>query len=229
MKTKLSLALLWLTAFSMAAGCQTPQQTQTIQDLDAQLRTGALSVGQVLTAPQWMPLHSLTAFRDVIKQNARAERIKLTPPGEPGLNITVQGAVADRDGRPLRDALIYVYQTSAKGWYADTAAHILIREGDMGHARLFGYLKTDRDGRFAFETIRPAGYPKSDLPAHIHIALWTAGGQPIHGMPGELLFEEDERLTPERKKQALANGFLVAKNTGTEKQPVYEYRLQQKG
>ena len=224
---KQALFFLLLTAFSMAAGCQTPQQTKTIKELDAQLRTGALSISQALTDPQWMPLHSLTAFRELIKQNARAERIKLTPPGEPGLNITVQGAVADRDGRPVRDALIYVYQTSAKGWYADTAAHILMREGDMGHARLFGYLKTDREGRFAFETIRPAGYPKSDLPAHIHIALWAAGGQPIHGMPGELLFEEDERLTPERKKQALDYGYVVAKNTGTADQPVYAYRLVQ--
>ncbi len=223
-----SLFVLVLATCGLSAGCQTPQQSQTIKDIGDQLQTGALSVTQVLTDPQWMPLHSLTAFRDVIKQNARAEKIKLTPPGEPGVNITVQGVATDREGQPIRDALVYVYHTSAKGWYADTAAHILLREGDMRHARLFGYLKTDRDGRFAFETIRPAGYPKSDLPAHIHIAVWTAGGQPVYGLPGELLFEEDERLTPDRRTRALEDGFLIGKNSGTEQRPVYACQLRQR-
>ena len=88
--------------------------------------------------------------------------------------------------------------------------------------------KTDREGKFAFETIRPEGYPKSDLPAHIHIAFWTADGKTVSGMPGELLFEEDSRLTPARKKEALESGYLVSKNTGTERQGVYAYRLVQR-
>ena len=221
------LLLIFLAGYSLAARCQTPAPTQTLLALDGKLKTGALSITQVLTDPQWMPLHPETAFREIIRQNAKAETIRLTPAGEPGLPITVKGQALDSGGKPLNGLLVYVYHTSAKGWYADTAAHIQMNEGDMRHARLFGYLKTDRDGRFEFETIRPEGYPKSDLPAHIHIAVWSSDGQPLHGMPGELLFEEDKRLTPQRKKQALQDGFLVAKNSGTDQHGVYEYRLAQ--
>lgn len=198
---------------------------KTIQSISEQFQKGRLTVSEALTNKTWMSLHSQTAFREIIRQNAGAEKITLATPDEPGFKITVKGAVADRTGNPIVGALVYVYQTSDKGWYSDTAAHILVFEGDMRHARLFGYLKTDSAGRFEFETIRPEGYPRSDLPAHIHIALWSADGQPIRGMPGELLFEEDKRLTPERKKQALRNGFLISKNTGTNEHGVYEYRL----
>lgn len=217
-----------LAAYSINAGCQTPQQSQTIKTLDEKLKNGALSITQALTDPQWMPLHSMPAFREIIKQNAKAETIKLTPPGEPGMNIIVKGTAVSRSGKPMSDLLVYFYHTSAEGWYADTAAHILARGSDAGHARLFGYVKTDREGKFAFETIRPEGYPQSDFPAHIHIAFWTADGKTVSGMPGELLFEEDGRLTPERKKEALESGYLVSKNTGTDSRGVYVYRLVQR-
>jgi protocatechuate 3,4-dioxygenase beta subunit len=114
--------------------------------------------------------------------------------------------------------LMCVYHTSYTGWYADTAAHIETSVSDYGHARLFGYLKTDAAGGFEFETIRPEGYPNSDLPAHIHVHFWSAGAEAVGGLPAELLFEEDERLPPDRKCQALRAGYLVAKNTGTKTQ-----------
>lgn len=212
-----------LTALAQTACAQ--DAGTTIQSISEQFQKGRLTVTEALTNKAWMPLHTQPAFREIIRQNARAEKITLTTPDEPGLKTTVKGSVADHAGNPVGGALIYVYQTSDKGWYSDTAAHILAYEGDMRHARLFGYLKTDSAGRFEFETIRPEGYPKSDLPAHIHIMLWSADGKPIPGMPGELLFEEDERLTPERRIQALRNGFLISKNTGTQSHAVYEYHL----
>ncbi len=201
---------------------------KTIRYIRDQLQKGELSVTDALTNIKWMSLHSVPAFREVVKNNARAEKITLTPPDEPGLKITVKGIVTDRAGKPMAGLLVYVYQTSAKGWYADTAAHVRANEGDMRHARLFGYLKTDLAGQFEFQTIRPEGYPNSDLPAHIHVMMWTADGQMVRGMPDEFLFEEDKRLTPERKAQALRNGFLISKNTGTAAQLVYEYKLVQR-
>ena len=97
-------------------------------------------------------------------------------------------------------------------------------EGDNGHARLFAYLKTNDQGEFEVSTILPKGYPDSDLPAHIHLQMWKDGIN-IPGVPGELLFDEDERLTPERKQRALRDGYLVEKNKGTTTNPVYNYSI----
>jgi protocatechuate 3,4-dioxygenase beta subunit len=47
----------------------------------------------------------------------------------------------------------------------------LQNEGDRRHARLFGYLRTDENGKFEFSTVKPKGYPNSTLPAHIHIEI----------------------------------------------------------
>lgn len=46
----------------------------------------------------------------------------------------------------------------------------------------------------------------------------------LHG-PGEFQFDEDPRMTPERKVESLANGYLVSKNTGTTEKAVYMYRV----
>jgi protocatechuate 3,4-dioxygenase beta subunit len=94
----------------------------------------------------------------------------------------------------------------------------------MRHARLFTYVMTNNVGEFKIVTIRPRGYPNSDLPAHIHIAIWK-DGQNVHGIPGELLFDDDERLTPDRKQRSVNEGFLIAKNTGTVSNPVYSYHI----
>ncbi|MEP6595061.1 MAG: hypothetical protein ABJA71_03900 [Ginsengibacter sp.] len=96
------------------------------------------------------------------------------------------------------------------GWYSDTAAHVSMFEGDTRHARLFAYLKTNGKGQFEFETIQPRGYPNSDLPAHIHISVWK-GEHLVRGVPGELLFDDDPRLTPERRLRSLSNKFLIEK------------------
>ena len=212
-------------------GClsgQTIEEVLLIRSLGEKLKSGEQTVSQVLMEPQYMALHPFTEFRNLIRQHAKAEKIRITNDREPGLKMTVKCRIVDAAGKPVPDALVYFYQTSDKGWYSAAAPHVEGNEGDFGHARLFGYVRTDAAGKFQVETIRPHGYPNSDLPAHIHLLAWTAAGEVIHGLPGELLFEEDERLTGERKKRALSNGFVVAKNTGTKDQAVYEYRLKVK-
>ena len=73
---------------------------------------------------------------------------------------------------PAKDALVYVYQTSAKGWYSARAPHLSGNGGDQGHARLFGYVVADERGRFEVRTIHPQGYPGTELPAHIHVEVF---------------------------------------------------------
>lgn len=193
-------------------------------EIDVKLTAGQVSVSSVLSDKNYMSLHSLTPFREIIKKHAKPGKVKIIADSEPGKKITVKGIVESSKGKPLNDLLIYVYQTSDKGWYSDSEAQISLPGGNTGHARLFGYLKTDTKGQFEFETIQPKGYPRSDFPAHIHIVFWK-DGHLIDGAPGELQFDDDPRMTPERRLRSLSNGNLVEKNSGSSHKPVYFYKI----
>lgn len=224
----MQLCNLFCISFLLLSSCAPAQDTSAVlKGLEQQLAAGRTGANEILSNQQYMRLHSQTPFRNLIKKYPASGTVAMVTHDEPGKKTVVNCRVTNASGQPLAGALVYAYQTSAKGWYADTAAHILLNEGDMRHARLFAYVITDGDGRFQLNTIRPAGYPNSNLPAHIHIAMWK-NGQYVTGVPGELLFEDDERLTPERKEQALREGFIISKNEGTAEKAVYNYHFQLK-
>ena len=201
--------------------------TKYVKEIDSLLKSHSASVSDVLMDEAYMSLHSKTEFRNLIKKYAPIGKITIVKSTEPGKKIKVQCSVTDKDGKPFANALVYAYQTSAKGWYSDTAAHILVNEGDMRYARLFGYVVTDSNGNFELETIQPSGYPGSDLPAHIHIAMWK-DEKHVPQVPGELLFDDDARLTGDRRARAMAEGYLISKNEGTTTAPVYQYAIKLK-
>jgi protocatechuate 3,4-dioxygenase, beta subunit len=99
--------------------------------------------------------------------------------GEPiGERILVHGRVLDEDGRPVRGALVEVWQANAAGRYRHKI--------DQHPAPLdpnfsgFGRVITDQDGRYRFKTIKPGAYPWGNhynawRPAHIHFSLFGAG------------------------------------------------------
>ena len=124
--------------------------------------------------------------------------------------MAVVGRVVDREGQPIKGALLYVYHTSARGWYSDRAAHIAAIAGDAKHARLFGYMRTDATGTFELHTIRPAGYPDTDLPEHIHVELEGTDTAP-GSVATEIQFDDDARLTPEWRRRSQKEGFRIAK------------------
>lgn len=96
--------------------------------------------------------------------------------GEPlGERIIVAGRVLDENGRPVRGALVEVWQANAAGRYH----HVQ----DMHDAPLdpnfrgTGRTLTDDDGRYRFVTIRPGAYPWRNhsnawRPAHIHFSVF---------------------------------------------------------
>jgi protocatechuate 3,4-dioxygenase, beta subunit len=96
--------------------------------------------------------------------------------GEPlGERIIVAGRVTDRDGRPVRSALIEVWQANAAGRY--------LHDGDRHPAPLdpnftgAGRCLTDDEGRYRFVSVKPGAYPWRNhpnawRPAHIHFSLF---------------------------------------------------------
>lgn len=210
----------------MAASCSFSQNADNIiAALDDSLSAGKTNISKILSNEKYMKLHSLTPFREVIAKHAKSETVTMVTAAEPGKKITVKAVLKTAAGKPIDDALVYLYHTSDKGWYSDTGAHIQTHEGDVRHARLFCYVKTGAQGRFEIETIQPRGYPNSNLPAHIHMEV-SKNGEHVPGVPGELLFDDDPRLTPERRSRSLQEGFLVEKDSGTAGDPIYSYVIQ---
>ncbi len=165
-------------------------------------------VSTILTDKTYLSLHPLISFREMIKKFSSADILSIAENEEPGKKIKITVTVRDRNGNPVPGAIVYLYQTDYRGWYAADAPHVLMNEGDYRHARLFGYVKTDKNGKFELHTVKPSGYPQSDLPAHIHVHVNAEGYQPFGT---EFLFQDDERLKGEILNQAVVNGGIIAK------------------
>jgi protocatechuate 3,4-dioxygenase beta subunit len=190
------------------AACAQPDSVDLLKEVTTQLRNNPVALSAVLTDKKYLSLHAATPFRELIKAYANTEIIKMTTAEEPGKKIKVLGKVMDHQGKPVAGALVYLYQTDSRGWYAADAPHVLQHEGDFRHARLFGYVKTGVDGQFELHTVKPSGYPRSDLPAHIHVQV-SAAGYNVYGT--EFLFDDDERLKGTIRDQAIQNHFLISK------------------
>jgi protocatechuate 3,4-dioxygenase, beta subunit len=98
--------------------------------------------------------------------------------GEPlGERIIVNGRVLDEDGRPIRGALVEVWQANAAGRYRhEVDQHRAPLDPNFSGA---GRCLTDDDGNYRFVTIKPGAYPWGNhenawRPAHIHFSLFGA-------------------------------------------------------
>ena len=184
-----------------------------IKEVEEKLKNNNATISQILTDKKYDAVHPETSFREIIEKYCKAEIISITTDTIPGKKIKVIGTVKDNDGKPVAGALVYLYHTDSRGWYASDAPHVLQYEGDIRHARLFGYVKTDKEGKFELHTIKPAGYPKSDLPGHIHVHV-TAQGYRSFGT--EFLFDDDERLVGKIRENSIRNDFMISKPEKTE-------------
>lgn len=188
-------------------GEETAEITTAIDQVIQALKSGTSS-SAILTDPKSMPLHPWPRFRQVIRDHATQGVLTLVTPEEPGTPLTLKGSVIDSRGNALAGVRVYAYHTSAKGWYSDRAAHVAASSGDQRHARLFGYLLCDEQGRFEVKTIRPAGYPQSDLPAHIHVEARPASGE-VGVLVTEVQFSDDPRLTSAARERSNRERFVI--------------------
>ena len=96
--------------------------------------------------------------------------------GEPlGERITVTGRLLDVDGRPVRGALVEIWQANAGGRYKhEVDQHPAPLDPNFDGA---GRCLTDDEGRYRFITIKPGSYPWGNhenawRPAHIHFSVF---------------------------------------------------------
>jgi protocatechuate 3,4-dioxygenase beta subunit len=88
---------------------------------------------------------------------------------ERGDRLIVTGRALDQ-GRPIAGVSIYAFHADADGLYTRDG-----RNSDE-NARLFATLRTDAEGRYRYETIRPRGY--DGLAAHVHHVVTATGYEP---------------------------------------------------
>lgn len=121
---------------------------------------------------------------------------------DPGIKIKITGTIYQKDGKsPAEGVILYIYHTDQNGLYAT-------RGNETGWARRHGYIrgwiKTDRNGQYAFYTLKPGVYQDRSEPAHIHPILLEPNG--TYYWLGSYYFMGDQLLTDKHLNTALPRG-----------------------
>ena len=117
-----------------------------------------------------------------------------------GSTMLVSGLIVDRDGHPVADAEVDVWQCSPEGLYEN-------QDADQAEMNLRGKLSTDAKGRFWFRSVKPVGYPIPTngvvgrllaaqnrhpfRPAHVHVLAFKPG---YRTLISQLYIADDEKL-----------------------------------
>jgi protocatechuate 3,4-dioxygenase, beta subunit len=134
-----------------------------------------------------------------------------------GERIIVAGRVLEDAGRPVRNALLEIWQANASGRYMHKAdQHDAPLDPNFTGA---GRVLTDERGEYRFVSIRPGAYPWQNhpnawRPAHIHFSVFGDGflSRLVTQMyfPGDPLLAHDPILNgipEERARQRLVSAF----------------------
>jgi catechol 1,2-dioxygenase len=113
-----------------------------------------------------------------------ADGATIVDEGSPGAPLFVKCRVVDTAGKPVKGAMVDVWQASPVGLYEN-------QDPDQPDMNLRGRFHTDADGYFRFRSVRPAGYPVPThgpvgrllehqhrhpyRPAHIHFVVIAEG------------------------------------------------------
>ena len=126
-------------------------------------------------------------------------RTKLATADDPGDRILINGTIYKPDGKAVAaNTLIYLYHTDVHGIYGRR------EKGEHRHGRHRGWMLTDQNGRYEFESIMPASYPDSTIAKHIHMTLTTIDKK--EESCDSILFEGDKFLTS-RDRSINRGGF----------------------
>lgn len=124
----------------------------------------------------------------------------LSTDADKGEKMLISGTVFETDGKtPAPNTLIYLYHTDIEGYYGRSG-------GEHKHGRYRGWLLTDQNGKYEFQTIKPAPYPVNRFAAHIHMTVTTKALK--EDSIDSILFEGDRLISAyERETAGRKGGF----------------------
>ena len=112
--------------------------------------------------------------------------------------MKISGTVYRPDGKtPAASTLIYLYHTDTEGYYGRSS-------NEHKHGRYRGWMLTNREGRYAFVTIKPAPYPEQRWAAHIHMTVTTPTAR--EDWIDSILFEGDRLISSRERDEAGRRG-----------------------
>lgn len=115
--------------------------------------------------------------------------------GEP---IEISGVVYKPDGKTVApNTLIYLYHTDFEGYYGRSGAV-------HRHGKYRAWMLTGNDGRYSFQTIKPAPYPENRFAAHIHMTLTSQSMK--EDWVDSILFEGDRLISARERETAGRKG-----------------------
>jgi protocatechuate 3,4-dioxygenase beta subunit len=140
---------------------------------------------------------------ELVKRHVATDKLALVDCNEPGERIRLQGRIVDKaTGAPLGGALLQLFHTDAAGEYRPG----MDSGGGAGNPRLWGFLRTDADGRFTVDTIMPERYPNSTVPRHVHYRVWAEG---YPKFDSECFFAADPNLDESTRKSAPSRNLPI--------------------
>ncbi len=107
--------------------------------------------------------YNLTECRSL---TAGSATVVLAGKGERGTPLVISGRVLDERKQPVANAFVRAFHADAAGIYTSKRDE---------KPRLCGVARTGADGRYRFVTIKPASYPNTREPAHVHFEFWADG------------------------------------------------------
>ena len=99
------------------------------------------------------------AQNDLVQENTVGER------------ILIQGVVYDRDGEPIPDAMVEIWQPDANGIFNHEADPL--HEQADSHFHGFGRAENRENGRYQFHTIKPGG--RDGQVPYINVRVFARG------------------------------------------------------
>jgi protocatechuate 3,4-dioxygenase alpha subunit len=116
---------------------------------------------------EWDPNGSYS-WKNTVESN-------LVTPDVTGTRIRIEGCVYDGDGKPINDAMVEIWQADSQGRYASPQDNRALPNTQF---KGFGRSATDKQGVFAFDTIKPGAVPgpggKPQAP-HIVVCIFSRG------------------------------------------------------